>query len=69
DRVVFQRQQIGGVFLDSTAKVAPFRSHASRLVAIALSPAESADLIAAIARSFERHGNADPSDMHMTHRA
>jgi hypothetical protein len=67
ERVVFQRQEICGLFLDSTEKVEPFHSHASRLAAIALSPAESAHLIAAIAKKFERHGDADQSDMDTTH--
>lgn len=60
DRVVFQRQQIGGLFLDSMEKVESFHRHASRLAAIALGPAESAHLIATIAKKFERHGHADP---------
>jgi hypothetical protein len=69
ERVVFQRQQIGGFFLDSSEKVESFHSHASRLAAVALGPAESAHLIATIAKKFERRGHADPSDMDIAHRA
>jgi hypothetical protein len=53
ERVIFQRQQVGGLFLDNATKVQPFHNHASRLAAAAFNAVESAHLIAAIANKFE----------------
>ncbi|WP_431891570.1 helix-turn-helix domain-containing protein [Micromonospora haikouensis] len=57
--VVHLEHKISGVFLEEPDQVAVFRRAADALAAIALSPADSKDIVARIAAEHEREGVSD----------
>jgi len=52
--VVFLESKESAVYLEDDMKIDTFRRHAARLVSAALNPAASMDLVATIAREYER---------------
>lgn len=52
--VVHLEHKVSGLFLEEPAQVTLFRREVDRLVEVALSPADSTDLVARVAAEYER---------------